>query len=554
MPPHALEKESAGERRCADREVWLTGRRRRIASVSLLILVASLLYAWGIRWGLPSAEGWAADEIVPSDVLEAMRRSFTNGWHTRYPPLHYYLLAVVYRAVFFLFGSQTPLTDPSAPIYAVLFIAGRCLSLLMAAGVVLVVYRCARLLADHSGALVAAALVAFLPGMAYYAKLANLDVPYMFWWSLSLLFQIRSFAHHRRRDYLLFAVFAALALGTKDQAYGLYVLIVPMLVVSRYFHIESRSRPGALLQAVFGRDLWLAGLAGAAVLVAIHNPFGNPSGCLSHFEAIIASAHDFRVFDRGPRGYLGLFIDTARSLDFAMGGSALVLGAAGAIHLLKPRRDLAPRLSLLVSIVSYGIFFLGVILYCYDRFVLPVAVILSIGSGRLFAASVRAKSAVRLPMLAWIAATIVFALGRVITLDLVMANDSRRSVRSWLEDVASDKKIATIGPPIMLPNLAGFAAKNIVPSVNRLRRMRPDCLVINSDYVGYVESGDSSPGFFTRLDRGEAGYCLTRRFRYSPPLDLLDLDDDRRIGISNLAKINPLMRIYQPCESGGVMR
>src|SRR5262245_21997646 len=62
-----------------------------------LLLAASLgLNAWGIGWGLPSASGWAPDELVPAAVLDGMSRGFAHGWHDKYPPLHYYLLAALY--------------------------------------------------------------------------------------------------------------------------------------------------------------------------------------------------------------------------------------------------------------------------------------------------------------------------------------------------------------------------------------------------------------------------------------------------------------------------
>src|SRR5260370_41198299 len=70
-------------------------RGHRLA-LGLLLLLSLGLNAWAIDWGLPSPSGWAPDELLPSAVLEGMSRGFSGGWHGKYPPLHYYVLSVLY--------------------------------------------------------------------------------------------------------------------------------------------------------------------------------------------------------------------------------------------------------------------------------------------------------------------------------------------------------------------------------------------------------------------------------------------------------------------------
>src|SRR5258708_28016054 len=60
----------------------------------LVLAVAVVLGAWGLRWGLPSEFGWAPDEVLPADVDAAVAQRFAHGWHSKYPPLHFALLAV----------------------------------------------------------------------------------------------------------------------------------------------------------------------------------------------------------------------------------------------------------------------------------------------------------------------------------------------------------------------------------------------------------------------------------------------------------------------------
>ena len=85
--------------------VWLVARpffawyRRQLSEEEvrpvLAILALSLLLAGhGMSWGLPG--GWAQDEIGTRDITAGLSQWFVGGWYHRYPPLHFYLLALVH--------------------------------------------------------------------------------------------------------------------------------------------------------------------------------------------------------------------------------------------------------------------------------------------------------------------------------------------------------------------------------------------------------------------------------------------------------------------------
>src|SRR5262245_16118241 len=116
------------------------GRSGRLWAV-LLLLVSLGLNAWMVTWGLPSAAGWAPDEILPSAVLDAKARRFSEGWFDKYPPLHFRLLGTLYSPTQ---GDEGRRTDVpvSQGVYDRLFLAGRWLSVAMGVGVVLLVYLC----------------------------------------------------------------------------------------------------------------------------------------------------------------------------------------------------------------------------------------------------------------------------------------------------------------------------------------------------------------------------------------------------------------------------
>ena len=85
----------------------------------------------------------------------------------------------------------------AAAVHDARMTAGRVLSLAMSLGVLIVVYRCGRELGDPLAGVLAAALLAFSVPFVYYAKTANLDVPYLFWFALSLLFFLRALRRAR---------------------------------------------------------------------------------------------------------------------------------------------------------------------------------------------------------------------------------------------------------------------------------------------------------------------------------------------------------------------
>ena len=67
---------------------------------------------------------------------------------------------------------------------------------------------------------------------AYYAHTSNLDVPYLFWGCLAVLSLVRAVARREPRRLRAFAALAALAVGTKDQAYAMFLLGAPAAVLA----------------------------------------------------------------------------------------------------------------------------------------------------------------------------------------------------------------------------------------------------------------------------------------------------------------------------------
>jgi len=496
------------------------------------LLAASLgLNAWMITWGLPSVTGWAPDELLPSAVLDASARQFSSGWHDKYPPLHFRLLAAFYTP---FAGAERPV---SAATYQRLFLLGRATSVLMGTGVVLLVYLCGRRLTDEGRGLVAAALVAVMAPLVFYAKLANVDVPYVFWWSLSLLFLLEALERHRARDYLLLALTAALAVGTKDQAYALYVLTAPLLVWSR--HQREPDKPWR--KAALAPELMLSIAAGTLLLLAIYGLPGNLHGARAHVRLILGPAsRDFREFPSSLVGQAGLLVSTIRHTAFVMGLPAFV-AALGGLALAIRRRD--RMLVLMVPAVSYYLFFMTIALYCYDRFVLPIAIVLAFFCADVLGRLAQAKR--------WgaLAAVLAYGLARAVSVDALLAHDSRYAAEDWLKQNAGKALVGAIGPPEYLPRLDGLNARTVGPAVERLRKVAPDLVVTNADYADRADEGSDEQALYRGLEARTLGYQRAWSHRYrSPHLMIRSEDLADRPGQplrSNLDKVNPEIHIYR---------
>jgi len=501
-------------------------------ALGLVLAVALVLGAWGLRWGLPSEFGWAADEVLPADVDTAVGQRFAHGWHTKYPPLHFALLAAASAPVRV---AGHALGWEAARVRDARMTAGRVLSLALSLGVLLLVARCGRELGDAVAGVLAAALLAASVPFAYYAKMANLDVPYLFWFALSLLFFLRALRRAQPRDFVLFALAAAAAVATKDQAFALYVLTAPFLV----WETVRRGGTARLPVTMLG--------AGAVAYAVLSGALFNPGGWLAHVRLIAGPASSaFRMFDQGLSGHVELLAQAARQLAFVMGWPSLLAALAGLVLAGREHARYRTWLASLVPAVSYVLFFPLVVLYVYDRFLLPVALVLSLFGGLALARAWRGGAWTQR---AATLAVLAFAAARAASVDVLLVCDSRYAVEDWLRrEVGPAPLVAAVGPLEYLPRFDGLHWRRLGPAAVRLAQVNPDVVVVNADYARRADEGTGERAFYTALDDGSLGYRVALRQR-TDPRTLLDTDALRRDGPgriwSNLDKVDPEIVVYR---------
>jgi 4-amino-4-deoxy-L-arabinose transferase-like glycosyltransferase len=518
---------------------------RAVPKALVWVLGFSLfLNATAIWWGVQSGNSsdWADDSASPWEVIHCVSEDCVDAWPHKYPPFHAYVVAAAYAPVLGV-AKVAGIDLDTSPADTLLGLIGRTVSLLMALGTLLLVYACAReMKMRERAAVLAVAVAAFTPQFVYYSKMMNLDVPYTFWFMVSLLLLLRIVKAHRLSDYIGFALAATCAIATKDQAYALYLLPGPLVALSafRYFRSTLGSRRAAYRQLLirFGA----ATITALAVYALIWDVPVDPEWLLLHVRTITGARSDaYRIFDPTLGGEVGLFLWSLRLLAFSLQWPLLLICVGGFAAVLLRYRSLVTAMPL-VTIVSYYVFFMGLVGYAFDRFFLPVTVVLALyGGWCLDAVLHRFRQR-------WLrsATFVIFAYAVVYSasVNMLLLADGRYAVRAWLElNVPRSAVITPIGIPGYLPNTSGFQEQRVIarPTLEKLRAINPDYVVVSDAFLRAFPLTARGRALFEGLANGTAGYELAYTTEGKPLYNLL-----RPVpNATNLDKLNPRIWIYR---------
>jgi hypothetical protein len=536
--------------------VWLVARpffgwcRRQLSEDEvrpvLAILALSLLLAGhGMSWGLPG--GWAQDEIGTQDITDGLSLRFAGGWHHRYPPLHFYLLALVHLP--FIVADRLDMIDLwSENAQGQVASIGRALSVVMSVGTAALVYLVARTVVSIRAAVLGSVCWVLVLTGVFYAKLTNLDMPYVFWFAVSLLGYVRALTRNAVRDYVLFAAGAAAAVCTKDQAYGLYLFPMLYLIAHRVRSVAagaSQSRVIALLRDPALPAAAAAGLLGFAALQAL--PF-NWSGVQAHFAYITGGGSQlYRMIDStSSSGQAFLFRRTVDHLVWSMSWPGLLIGLAGIVCLLV-RRQSAAALALLLPALSYYVTFIAVVGYSYDRFMMPVCLVLSVFAGVAIDA-VWPPGASRWRTVS-VAAALIYMTLRTTSINVMMAADGRYAVERWIAaNVAADARIGVIEHPVVLPRLPDFNRVTLYNPMTDLPAVRPDILVLTDNYLTRFPQDAPQRDWYGRVLAGVEGYDVVLQHQSKMPFAILAFESRFRHpdgSFTTLHKVNPLVTVLR---------
>lgn len=513
-----------------------------------VLALALFLDVVAINWGLPSHRGWAPDEIVPEYVLDALAHRFANGWFDIYPLTQYVLLSAANLPVMAV-ARLASIPEGHLGQLAAFFIVNRLVSVAFGVGTLVVVYLCGRELFDRRAGVAAALIVALMPPWVYYSKLANVDVPYLFWLLLSMYFFLRLARTRHRRDLYLLAATAALSVATKDQAYAFYVLpgVAVALIIFRRPVPEAGSRRTEVWRGV-GETAAAAAIA-AGVFALGHNLLLNWQGFVAHVRFITGPASDYRHFAATMGGNLEMLWEALRQIRWSLGWPAVILGVAGLVGELA-RGFRRRSLLLLLPVVSYYVFLIAIVGYLFDRFLLGACLVLAVYGGRLAAQLTASGRPFRKPVSVALGFAVAFALIKAASVDALMINDSRYATEQWLKaHVRPGQVLASVGRWEGLPRPEIVGSVLLKAGTEELQRVRPDYLVINREYLCRFDPGRPERVLFQALADSRLGYERVFRTKTRIPWAVLAFEPAMsgpcEDPYTNLDKINPMMEVYR---------
>lgn len=443
-----------------------------------ILLVLAVLRGVEIWWGLPASDGWDTDGVAPRDFLPGLAQSFTPGKFYTYPPVHLAILAVLTLPVTIIAVIRAPTTAVSAIVHEIIKVpymtamamTARVVSLVMSLFIVVFVARVAEEMRAYVDTLehdnprvkltgyATAAFVGVNATLAYYAHVSNLDVPYMFWASWSLLSLTRAMTRSEPRLLRRALVLAVLAVGTKDQAYALFLLSYPIaiaawLLSTRRGAVDQRAARREAL-----RELGIALLIAIGLFLVVDGVIVNPSGFRARVGFLTGSAsQDYATYTSDWNGRAQILADAWHDFRWhypfllapvvGLGIARAALGAARAKHVL----TLLP----LLAALSFTIAFNFTARRTDPRFLLPQSVMLGVYGGLGVEWLITpATRWVRLLGQAYASIGFAKAIWVCVAVDANMLRDPRYDAEEWLAaNVRPGDMIETYGLNVYMPRL-----------------------------------------------------------------------------------------------------
>jgi len=450
----------------------------------LIVALALFLGSLGLAWGLPGVDSWSNDDPSPRVPLRIAAIWLTDTH--KYPYFQLGVDRLLYAPYLTWLAHDggirpdcRPLEDcfvDEARAATGLMTISRLRSLALFLGLVLAVGALtARLFADRRAALWAALFTALTAELTFFAKLGNLDLPYTFWFALSLIPFLGIVDRGRRRDYLGFGLLASLAITTKDQVIGAYVLPgLAILVLHARRAAEADGWPARLRRFLDARLLGLiAVLLGSFAL--INDLLFNWRGFVAHLDYYVHG--DGAMVNPGfhPAAELAQLGAFVVRVGQAMGRPLALLAVAGLVGTAWRRWDRGRWL--LLPLASYYLFMMLPVVYTDTRFTLPALALLCPAAGWLAArlwdgradgkpsaagpdpaepgpAPAAGARAWRLGSRALVGGVVLYSLLYSLNMGLAMRGDTRYAAEDYLRrQVAMDDAVVAMDESRYLPRL-----------------------------------------------------------------------------------------------------
>lgn len=547
-------------------------RQVRSSPLAWILLAAFLLHIIGIGWGMPASDAWEDDGIAPRDFLVGTYETYVPGHFFTYPPVHLLGLSLLTSPAWGVALARAPSLAQSDVIHTmiqvktmtILTVVARLVSELMAIGIIYFLAKLAEEVWGKRASLLVALVIAVNAPLTYYAHTSNLDVPYLFWACFALLETTRAIVRREPRRFRRVMLLGALAVGTKDQAYAVFLLGFP-LAIAAWFALdrEARARRKEILRHL------AVGLAIAGVLfLLVSGAITNPSGFKARIHFLLGPAsQDHAYYAATWAGRLEIVKSLAAGFDrfypWPFAAAALIglachiagaRGSDGRRGLGGAPEKLAAGLVPLFGAISFVVCFNLTARRTEHRFALPEMLLLAVYAGVAFDWLLeRWRATVARPVaLALVGGLLAWALFVCADVDAMLLLDPRYDTEAWLaENVRSGDLIEIYGANAYLPRLPAraritrvdltpLATRNPLPGVVEVETefadveaRKPRFIIVTNAWAWRYFMTDAPPGqvvaplqaerehdqktraFFHGLGAGTVGYRLAHLSTFS---------------------------------------
>jgi len=516
------------------------------------VLVVLALYVatqcWGALWDLPGSHSWENDGIAPREVFTGLAANLTPGHAHRYPLFHYLLSLLAALPVLVIVPFVSPSlarADLLATAQATWPMTGVSLAvkaLAIAASVVtlLALGRFARRASGATTARWAVTFAALNLSLSYYGRSSNLDGPYLMWIALALERLSAFMTSPAPGQDSRIAVYCALAVATKDQAYALALPLLFAMCLHSWCDLRG---PDATHRFLLRTGRLAGTFVGAYALAS--GALVNPSGFVARVRLLSGpNSQDWKVYESTARGALLNLTDILRQLDtWWWPWPVLVLAALGLCKGLAfgaLRRRLLCALPLALMVCNLVLFTL-VVGRAEHRFLLPSALAASFyagcGARAVLQRMHRASRIERYSLQLVLGLAVTLAAHLTSRLLFTQHADARADVSAWLSALPEGTRVEAYGLPVYLPHFdttptAPYRVTRVTAPGSRkpaaligveeqrdllsgVSERGPDVLIIAEPYVRRFRARSLRPGErMSRQDqRAQTDLDATRFFR-----------------------------------------
>lgn len=471
----------------------------------IVLVLAGVVRFGGLTWG--RGYYFHPDENnMAQAVLSLDKTGQPDFWAYGQLPLFLALFSTRAYNLFSFIHQQSQLNFSEA----VLFL--RFWSALAGIASVLLVFSLAKKLISSRGAVIAAAITAFLPGLIQTSHFGTTESLLTFFYLAVAYFSLKIYQEKSRRNFLFTGLLLGLALATKISAAAFFLLPLTASALAG----KNKKRPmGNLI-----KNLLVCSLL-AIITWLIFSPFlvirFSQTLTTLKYEVAVAKGEIIPFYTRQFLDTIPVWFQIKKILPFLLGWPTFTISLWGIIKLLKERKD---QPFWIIILIPSLVFFLyqSQLFVKWTRFIVPIAPIFSL----LFA-----RAIYRTPKLIQFIVVLISCLPGIFFFDLVYNQpDIRQQFSYWAKESIPSRSVilSESGNVVNLPINTNHQVINFdfyqLEEKQNIKLLcqhleTADYVLIPSRRVFANHSSSSFPvtaNYYQKLFSGQLGFSLIKTF------------------------------------------